>query len=203
MCHFQFPQLPSSPLLLRLYCRRRLAVIVFVCKSGTVAYHESPSSVKPHLMAVSSLLGPSSTAGTWLVAPYAAYFQFLTDGNEQYAILNVHSATEISSVKKGSKKGTEMGRRVHPKTTTVCNQGSVSCYKCFCSSCPPAPAVCNWNTYSSPNPNYYVLTGALVGGPDENDKYVDDRTDYIKNEVTTDYNAGFQSAVAALIKLGY
>jgi hypothetical protein len=42
-----------------------------------------------------------------------------------------------------------------------------------------------------------------VGGPDENDYYEDDRADYVKNEVATDYNAGFQSAVAALIMLGY
>jgi hypothetical protein len=42
-----------------------------------------------------------------------------------------------------------------------------------------------------------------VGGPDANDFYVDDRTDYVKNEVTTDFNAGFTSAVAHLIKLGY
>jgi hypothetical protein len=42
-----------------------------------------------------------------------------------------------------------------------------------------------------------------VGGPDVNDFYVDDRADYVKNEVTTDFNAGFQSAVAGLIKLGY
>jgi hypothetical protein len=43
----------------------------------------------------------------------------------------------------------------------------------------------------------------LVGGPDENDNYVDDRTNYIHNEVATDYNAGFQTAVAALIRLGF
>jgi hypothetical protein len=36
---------------------------------------------------------------TWLVPRYAAYFQFITDDNEQYAILNIHSASEISSVK--------------------------------------------------------------------------------------------------------
>jgi len=71
------------------------------------------------------------------------------------------------------------------------------------SSCPPWPAVCNWNTFHSPGPNFHVLTGALVGGPDENDNYVDSRQDYIHNEVATDYNAGFQSAVAALIALGF
>ena len=97
-----------------------------------------------------------------------------------------------------------MERRVHPKTTTESlNQGSVTCDKYFYSSCPPAPATCDWSTFNSPGPNYHVLTGALVGGPDVNDHYVDDRADYVKNEVTTDFNAGFQSAVAGLIKLGY
>nr|AGS32241.1 endo-beta-1,4-glucanase [Coptotermes gestroi] len=70
------------------------------------------------------------------------------------------------------------------------------------SSCPDAPAVCDWNTFNSPDPNFHVLTGALVGGPDQNDNYEDDRSDYISNEVATDYNAGFQSAVAALVTLG-
>ena len=82
------------------------------------------------------------------------------------------------------------------------NQGRVSC-DIFFSSCPPAPAVCDWDTFDSPDPNYHVLTGALVGGPDENDNYVDDRGDYVHNEVAIDYNAGFQSAVAALVVLGY
>lgn len=66
------------------------------------------------------------------------------------------------------------------------------------SACPSAPAFCGWTTFDSNEPNAHVLTGALVGGPDEDDNYVDDRSDYIQNEVTTDYNAGFQSAVAAL-----
>lgn len=46
-----------------------------------------------------------------------------------------------------------------------------------------------------------VLYGALVGGPDEFDNYEDKRNDYVTNEVTCDYNAGFQSAVAALRQL--
>nr|ADB82658.1 endo-beta-1,4-glucanase [Odontotermes formosanus] len=71
------------------------------------------------------------------------------------------------------------------------------------SSCPDAPAVCDWSTYSSPDPNFHVLTGALVGGPDVNDNYVDDRNDYVQNVVACDYNAGFQSAVSALVTLGY
>lgn len=33
------------------------------------------------------------------------------------------------------------------------------------------------------------------------DQYVDDREDYVQNEVTIDYNAAFQSSIAELCKL--
>ena len=46
------------------------------------------------------------------------------------------------------------------------------------------------------DPNPSILNGALVGGPDMWDNYDDDRQDYVSNEVATDYNAGFQSAIA-------
>ena len=69
----------------------------------------------------------------------------------------------------------------------------------FCiSSCPNRPSTCDWNTYNSPSPNGQILYGGLVGGPDSNDNYNDDRTNYVSNEVATDYNAGFQGAVAGL-----
>lgn len=42
------------------------------------------------------------------------------------------------------------------------------------------------------------LKGGLVGGPGQNDDYVDNQEDYVKNEVACDYNAGFHSAVAGL-----
>nr|AKC91349.1 glycoside hydrolase 9 [Adineta ricciae] len=67
------------------------------------------------------------------------------------------------------------------------------------SSCPSRPAVCDWNAYNSASANPQLLVGALVGGPDKNDSYEDNRNDYVKNEVATDYNAGFQSAVAGLL----
>eukprot|EP00794_Sanderia_malayensis_P007297 gene7297-8113_t len=66
------------------------------------------------------------------------------------------------------------------------------------SSCPNKPEDCNWDEYNTAAPNPQILYGALVGGPGENDNYVDDRKDYIKNEVACDYNAGFQSALAGL-----
>ncbi|XP_037094013.1 endoglucanase 15-like [Pollicipes pollicipes] len=68
-------------------------------------------------------------------------------------------------------------------------------------SCPNAPAPCSWDQLNSPNPNPQVLYGALVGGPDINDNYADDRNDYVKNEVACDYNAGFQSAIAGVLSM--
>ena len=64
------------------------------------------------------------------------------------------------------------------------------------SSCPNRPAHCDWNSEKSSGPNPQILVGALVGGPGANDDYEDRRNDYIKNEVATDYNAAFQSALA-------
>lgn len=66
------------------------------------------------------------------------------------------------------------------------------------SSCPSAPARCDWGNYENAGPNVHVLYGALVGGPDRYDKFKDDRTEVKYSEVATDYNAGFQSAVAGL-----
>ena len=63
-------------------------------------------------------------------------------------------------------------------------------------SCPDAPAHCPWEGV---NPFPHVLEGALVGGPGStDDQYNDDVGDYIENEVTLDYNAGFQSVLAGL-----
>lgn len=55
---------------------------------------------------------------------------------------------------------------------------------------------------ADPAPNRHVLYGALVGGPGAPDDfaYVDDRGNYITNEVALDYNAGFTGALAALVE---
>ena len=64
-------------------------------------------------------------------------------------------------------------------------------------SCNPDHSVpCNWGDYNSADDNDSELVGALVGGPDQNDQYNDARDDYVSNEVATDYNAGFQTALA-------
>ena len=61
-------------------------------------------------------------------------------------------------------------------------------------------------TYSTdglPSFNVYTLYGALAGGPSEDDVYEDLRTDYRKNEVAMDYNAGFTVCLSALVQFGY
>merc|ERR1719433_2680070 len=47
----------------------------------------------------------------------------------------------------------------------------------------------------------HTLYGALVGGPQNqgSDQISDRRDDYVESEVTTDYNAGFQSTLAGLL----
>ena len=46
-------------------------------------------------------------------------------------------------------------------------------------SCPGPGQPCGWDYYNSPEPNVHVLKGALVGGPDRNDNYNDDRTNFV------------------------
>jgi endoglucanase len=58
-----------------------------------------------------------------------------------------------------------------------------------------------WDSQTVPTETRHVLYGALVGGPSSaNDAYTDSRSDYVMNEVATDYNAGFTSALARLSK---
>lgn len=51
---------------------------------------------------------------------------------------------------------------------------------------------------SSPNPN--VLVGAIVGGPDNGDKFSDDRNNYQQSEPATYINAPFVGALAYFSK---
>jgi len=59
------------------------------------------------------------------------------------------------------------------------------------------------NNIGLPTQNIYTLNGALVGGPKiaSDFDYVDDRDDYYRNEVATDYNAGFTGAIAKMVLL--
>ena len=51
---------------------------------------------------------------------------------------------------------------------------------------------------NEPGEARHTLYGALVGGPDASDGYTDTVSDYNKNEVACDYNAGFTGLMAAL-----
>ncbi|MEU3457726.1 glycoside hydrolase family 9 protein [Micromonospora sp. NPDC006766] len=58
-----------------------------------------------------------------------------------------------------------------------------------------------WDSMTVPTETRHVLFGALVGGPSSaNDAYTDSRSDFVMNEVATDYNAGFTSALVRLTK---
>ena len=54
------------------------------------------------------------------------------------------------------------------------------------------------NNIGDPADNRHILYGALVGGPNRDDSYSDDRNNYVNNEVACDYNAGFTGALAKL-----
>ncbi len=54
------------------------------------------------------------------------------------------------------------------------------------------------NNMGEPSDARHILVGALVGGPDANDNYVDTVSDYCANEVACDYNAGFTGLMAAM-----
>lgn len=54
------------------------------------------------------------------------------------------------------------------------------------------------NALDTPVTNRHVLYGALVGGPNEDGSYEDDRQNYINNEVACDYNAGFTALLCKM-----
>lgn len=55
------------------------------------------------------------------------------------------------------------------------------------------------NDLAIPDANRHTLYGALVGGPNEDGSYVDDRGNFINNEVATDYNAGFTAILCKML----
>lgn len=54
------------------------------------------------------------------------------------------------------------------------------------------------NNKAIPEQSRHILYGALVGGPDRNDYYKDERSNFMMTEVATDYNAGFTGAIAKM-----
>jgi len=56
------------------------------------------------------------------------------------------------------------------------------------------------NLTGPPAESRHTLYGALVGGPNNDDSYTDDRGNYVNNEVATDYNAAFSGLAAKLVQ---
>lgn len=56
------------------------------------------------------------------------------------------------------------------------------------------------NQNGPPEITRHNLYGALAGGPNSDDSYADDRSNYINNEVACDYNACFSGVMAALVE---
>ena len=54
------------------------------------------------------------------------------------------------------------------------------------SSCPKRPRPCGLEEKASSGPNPQLLIGAVVGGPDINDRFYDDRNNYKQSEVALD-----------------
>ncbi|CBY22191.1 unnamed protein product [Oikopleura dioica] len=67
------------------------------------------------------------------------------------------------------------------------------------SSCPGPGKPCGDNYLNRNDANPNLLLGALVGGPDSEDNFKDDRKDYIQNEVALDYNAAYQGLMAGML----
>ncbi|XP_033140644.1 endoglucanase 9 isoform X1 [Brassica rapa] len=79
--------------------------------------------------------------------------------------------------------GTSFPMRIHHRGSSIPSQPHFSC----------ADGLQFLNT-SNPNPN--ILTGAIVGGPNEKDAYADNREDFIQSEPTTYINAPFVGPLA-------
>jgi endoglucanase len=56
------------------------------------------------------------------------------------------------------------------------------------------------NQIGPPADTRHTIYGAMVGGPNKDDSYEDDRSNYINNEVACDYNACFSGVMAALVE---
>lgn len=65
----------------------------------------------------------------------------------------------------------------------------------------PADGECTQAGFSGTDPSTWVLYGALVGGPESaTDVFVNDRNNYVANEVALDYNAGLTGVLAAAVQ---
>ncbi|CAG5100254.1 Oidioi.mRNA.OKI2018_I69.XSR.g16916.t1.cds [Oikopleura dioica] len=68
------------------------------------------------------------------------------------------------------------------------------------SSCPVSPQECGWDVADDKmSPNPLILFGALVGGPDRFDSFINNRKNHQQSEVTLNYNAALVGGTAGLL----
>lgn len=65
-------------------------------------------------------------------------------------------------------------------------------------SCGMLGTPCDCSAYLNTGCNPNIIYGALVGGPDVNDEFVDQRSNYQQAEVAVDWNAGFTGVLRHL-----
>nr|CAD1842137.1 unnamed protein product [Ananas comosus var. bracteatus] len=85
--------------------------------------------------------------------------------------------------------GTHFPQRIHHRGSSLpslaSHPGHIGCQAGF-------------QYFMSSNPNPNILTGAVVGGPDQNDAFSDDRSDYSRSEPATYINAPLVGTLAYL-----
>ncbi|KAJ0241121.1 Endoglucanase 9 [Hirschfeldia incana] len=83
--------------------------------------------------------------------------------------------------------GRSFPKRIHHRASSLPSHALLS-----------KPLGCNggFQSFYSQNPNPNVLTGAIVGGPNQNDGYPDQRDDYSHSEPATYINAAFVGPLA-------
>ena len=67
------------------------------------------------------------------------------------------------------------------------------------SSCNGPTAPCGYDVFNRDQPNPNLLTGAMVGGPDQNDQFRDSRDNYIQNEPGQDFVTALLTPLASLV----
>lgn len=83
--------------------------------------------------------------------------------------------------------GRSFPKRIHHRASSLPSHALLS-----------KPLGCNggFQSFYSQNPNPNVLTGAIVGGPNQSDGYPDQRDDYSHSEPATYINAAFVGPLA-------
>ncbi|KAG2326104.1 hypothetical protein Bca52824_008832 [Brassica carinata] len=145
-----------------------------------------------------------TTTASFVLSAYSKYLKAANasikcpSGSLQASDLFNHARAQVDYILGSNPKnmsymvgfGTKYPKRPHHRGASIVsikkNRTAVTCTAGFS----------DWYHNPAPNPN--VLTGALVGGPDQNDAYGDARTDFQHNEPVLATVAPFVGVLAAI-----